>query len=178
MKISKRHQVLFWASGVILIPLLFQFLVVAPLQEQRELLTTDIRDLHAKSGLLDDQIGSLIKNGARRRSLEDEGLEGALLSKNSSIELITRIENLAAAYHVESALLFENDIDTKQNALQEVATTIRAQGTYSNLLHFLRAIEQEPFYIVGNSIRLVPANAPDTAEKILELTINAKTTWK
>lgn len=178
MNISKRHQVFLLTSGIILFALLVQFLIVAPLRRQRQLLASEIRDSQTKSDVLDTQIATLLKNNERNNPLSEHELSGALLSKDRSIELITRIENLASAHSVESSILFQGDIDPKQKGIQTVPTTIRAKGTFANLLLFLRTLETEPFYITIASFRLQPATVTGATEQTLELTINATTTWK
>lgn len=179
LSLQKRTVIL--GIAFILFPLLIFLFVILPIQHSQKRLVEMITQSREKSQSQLSLIQNLLQGGKQKSDGNAEWIEKAFLDASHPIDFIFRLEALANEAGIDPVFQFEKEIDPKAEDAQINTLSISANGSLSQLLPFLRSLEQEPTYVNITRISLkkdLSLQSEDLGEPSIELKAYAQTFWK
>jgi Tfp pilus assembly protein PilO len=106
-------------------------------------------------------------------------VSSALFSQTDTLELITILENTAKIYGINNQELALSNPTAQKSGLYLSTINIDFSSSYQNIINWAFAIEQQPFYLIIDSMTLTRGNNGQTNnEGIINVHITAKVYWQ
>ncbi|MFA6271484.1 MAG: type 4a pilus biogenesis protein PilO [Patescibacteria group bacterium] len=180
MKITPKIKLLIIASlGVTSIILIIVFVI---LPQQRSIINTgkDIYDQRVNYEFISQQRLDLVH---LERQIKEIGsnytrVSSALFSQADTLELITVLENTAKVYGIDNQDLVLSNPVAQSTGLFLSTINISFTSTYQNIINWAFAIEQQPFYLIIDSMTLSNASSIRDSEGMINVQITAKVYWQ
>jgi len=102
-------------------------------------------------------------------------LNSSLPSKNRELEFITALEDIAAKNNLKQKITFSQYSPLEKNIFFKRPLAISLSGNFAELINYLGEIEQLPFYININNLRV---NKKEVSDENSEIFITANTYWR
>lgn len=115
----------------------------------------------------------------KKIELNSEQIDNIFIAKDNELDFIKTLEDIATYNNVMQNINLLPD-KTNVKGISKTVVNIIIEGTYENVLNYLRDIESLPHYINVNYLSLgnVQGNKNGEVENSVKLTISAETFWK
>ena len=183
---SKKRLYIYASILIIFIILIVYFLILPSINKVKE---THVAILNQKIELKQsiDQGKNLSQLGEKINKIkpELEKLNKIFINKNRELDFITSLESIADEFEVKQEINLNPGKKEKESEYEISPITINLEGTYLNILQYLKEMESLEYYINVNSINI---NSIQTSKNHItdnknnksniNMIINANIYWK
>ncbi|MBU0612640.1 hypothetical protein KKB10_01360 [Patescibacteria group bacterium] len=181
MKLTPKIKLLIIAALGITAVLVIVFAVILPQQRNIISLDQDIYDQRVNYEFITQQRQDLVH--LERQIMEIAANHGrvssTLFSQQDTLELITVLENIARESNINNQDLSLSNPIALESGLFMSTINIKYNSSYTELINWALAIEQQPFYLIIDTMTLSSENSPneDAVGKI-SVQISSKVYWQ
>ena len=181
MKLTPKIKLLIiTVLGIAIISVMILF-VILPQQENIISLGEDIYDQRVNYEFITQQRQDLVHLEREIKEIitNHDKVSSMLFSQQDTLELITALENIAHKNGISNQNLNLSNPTTVEPDLFVSSITIGYNSSYSNIINWALAIEQQPFYLIIDSMTLSKTNAStSTTDNVIDVQIAARIYWQ
>ncbi|MFA6391437.1 MAG: hypothetical protein WCW66_01605 [Patescibacteria group bacterium] len=181
MKLTPKIKLLIISIlGIAAVFLIINFTVI-PQQKKIISLGNDIYDQRVNYEFITQQRHDLVRLERQIKEIgsNNDLVSSSLFSQQDTLELITILENVAKKYEISDQLLNLSNPVVQESGLYMSTLNIAFNTSYSNIINWTKSIEQEPFYLLIDSVSLSSQKTSQaTQSEQISIQISARVYWQ
>lgn len=168
--------------------LLIMYMIILPTVEDIKTLRADIIDqkIDLEKKLSKEKNISILIDKLETIEPQIDKLKSIYINKNRELEFITTLEGIADLHKVSQKIVLSPDNATKEMNYQKIPLSINTEGTYQNLIGYLKELESVGYYINILTLKITNSGGASSRNQRGEtnrnnnliLQISADTFWK